>query len=59
MTKNTPNYHNDDPEVIRRKKAVEEIMKLREKFKGIDLTKIVIHERDKEYWRWKQLSKKK
>lgn len=46
----------DDEEIARRKKAVAQIMKIREKYKGVDLTKIVIRERDKEYRRWKKSS---
>lgn len=44
----------EDEEIKRRKKIVEKIMKMREMYKGVDLTKIVIRERDKEYQRWKK-----
>lgn len=42
----------EDEEMKRRKKVVERIMKMRKIYKGVDLTKIVIRERDKEYKRW-------
>lgn len=41
-----------DEEIERRKKLVERIRKIRKIYKGVDLTKIVIRERDKEYRRW-------
>jgi len=43
---------NNDEETKRRKQIVARIMKIRKKLKGIDLTKIVIRERDREYKRW-------
>lgn len=43
---------NEDEEIIRRKKLVAKFMTIRKKLKGVDLTKIVIRERDKEYRRW-------
>lgn len=46
----------EDEEIIRRRKAVAKIRELRKKFKkiygNIDLTKVIIRERDKEYKRW-------
>lgn len=42
----------EDEEIKRRNKIVERIMKLRKIYKGVDLTKIVIRERDKEYKQW-------
>ncbi|MBI2641188.1 type II toxin-antitoxin system prevent-host-death family antitoxin [Candidatus Roizmanbacteria bacterium] len=46
----------DDDETKRRKKAIINILRMRTKFREIygnlDLTKIVIKERDKEYKKW-------
>lgn len=42
----------EDEEFIRRKKLLAKIMTIRKKLKGVDLTKIVVRERDKEYRKW-------
>ena len=43
----------DDEEIKRRKKIVQSIKEARKHYKGVDLTKIVIREREKEYKKWK------
>ena len=42
-----------DEKISKRKKLVARIMKTRKIYKGVDLTKIVIEERKKEYKKWK------
>ncbi len=42
----------ENEETRRRKKTIAQIRKMREIYKGIDLTKIVIRERDREYKKW-------
>lgn len=43
-----------DKETNRREHSVEKILAIRRRHKNLNLTKIVINERDKEYKRWKR-----
>jgi prevent-host-death family protein len=47
-------YANQDIDMERRKQIVDRIMEMRKVYRGVDLTKIVIKERDREYKRWKR-----
>lgn len=44
----------DDLEVIRRRKVISKIKVMRSVYRNIDLTNLVIAERDKEYRKWKK-----
>lgn len=44
----------ENEEIKRRKKIVARIIRMRNIYKGVDLAKIVISERDKEHQKWKK-----
>lgn len=54
VAKISPYKEELDEERLKRQKAILRIMEMRKKYKNIDLTKIVIRERDKEYKKWKR-----
>jgi len=46
----------EDKDMTKRKNVISKIVSMRKVFQTVDLTKIVIREREKEYRRWKKFS---